>query len=239
MTKRTQCAAAPAVNLGTHNNFIPMIVKTMIPLIALFAAGSTLAAIPNQASALAVLASDAGIEEKARACQHLAAVGGPDAVPVLAAFLADEKLAAHARSGLENIKDPAAGEALRKALPLLSGRLLAGVVTSLGARREAAAVPDLEKLLADPSQGAALPVVAALGEIASTEAAKLTLKILKEGPPNLRIPAAHAALVAAARLGTDGRQRAAVAVLEAVRAAELPDHIKAAAAKDLATLKNP
>lgn len=204
--------------------------KSIIPLIAL-------GALPNQASALAVLASDAGTEQKARACQHLAAVGGPAAVPALAALLADEKLASHARSGLENIKAPAAGEALRKALPALSGKLLAGAVTSLGARRDAAAVADLEKLLAEPERGAALPALAALGEIATPEATAAILKVLAGGAAPMRIPAAHAALVAAANLRTNGELSAAGAALEAVRAAELPAYLKAAAANALVVLK--
>lgn len=232
-----ECAAAPAVNLGMHDNFNSMIVKPMIPLIALFAAGTSLAAIPKQASALAVLASDAGTEDKARACQQLAVVGGPAAVPALAALLADEKLASHARSGLETIKDPAAGEALRKALPALNGRLLAGAVTSLGARREVAAVADLKKLLADQERAVALPALAALGEIASPEAAEVILKVLSEGPPPMRIPAAHAALAAAGNLRTDGKQASATPLLEAVLAAELPDHLKTAANNGLADLK--
>ena len=121
-------------------------IRSLIPALLVFAlAGSGPAAETKttESAALAVLASEAGVHEKARACQQLAVVGGPAAVPALASLLDHEPLADYARSGLEAIQDPAAGEALRKALPRLKGRLLAGAVNSLGVRRDTAAVPDL------------------------------------------------------------------------------------------------
>ena len=89
---------------------------------------------------IAVLRSNAATFDKARACQQLAVVGGKQAVPALADLLGDEKLAAYARSGLESIADPAAADALRAALGRLRGNLLAGVVNSIGVRRDAKAV---------------------------------------------------------------------------------------------------
>ena len=89
------------------------------------------AAVSSESAALAVLASDAGLPEKARACQELGDLGGPKSVAPLAALLNKEHLADYARSGLEGIKDPSAGVALRKALPTLEGRFLAGAVNSL------------------------------------------------------------------------------------------------------------
>ena len=65
---------------------------------------------------IAVLQSNAGLFEKARACQQLGENGAKEAVPALAALLTDEHLNAYARSGLEGIADPSAAEALRKAL---------------------------------------------------------------------------------------------------------------------------
>ena len=116
-------------------------IRSLLPaLLALSLTGSVPAAeLPSEQSMLDVLASGADIHEKARACQELAVVGGPKSVPALAALLDQEHLAAYARSGLESIKDHSAGEALRKALPTLKGRLLAGAVNSLGVRRDTAA----------------------------------------------------------------------------------------------------
>lgn len=179
----------------------------------------------NESQALEILVSSAGVEEKARACQQLAIVGGASAVPALAGLLGDGQLASHARSGLENIKDPLAGEALIKAMPSLDGRLLAGAVTSLGVRRETAAVPVLQVLIGDQKRGAAGPALAALGQIASDQAMGIILKTLSAGPPELRVPAAHAALAAAEKVDPESKAK----LVEAVRSADVPDHVKAAA----------
>ena len=179
----------------------------------------------SESQALATLASNDGTEGKARACQQLAIVGGAAAVPALAGLLGNEKLASHARSGLENISDPLAGAALIKALPSLDGRLLAGAVTSLGVRRETAAVPELQLLIDDPKRGAAEPALAALGQIASDQALVIILKILSTGPAGLRVPAAQAALTATERVDPESKAK----LFKAVNSADVPAHVKAAA----------
>jgi hypothetical protein len=189
-----------------------------------------------EAAALAVLASAAGLHEKARACQELAVVGGAAAVPALAALLDQEHLADYARSGLETIRDPAAGEALRKALRVLEGRLLVGVVNSLGVRREIAAVPDLQKLALDPKRGVAPEALASLGMIGTGEAAKTLQKVVTDGPADLRIAAAHASLVAAERLAKDGNVVTARGLLERVVRTLPPGHLVTVAKSQAAGL---
>jgi len=192
-------------------------IRPFVPsLLALALAGSGLAAETPEAAALAVLASNAGVHEKARACQQLGVVGSPAAIPALAALLDQEHLADYARSGLEGIQDPAAEEALRKALPKLEGRQLAGVVNSLGVRRDTAAVPYLQKLALDSKRGVASEAVASLGMIGSVEAAKTIHTALTTGPAEMRVPAGHAALAAAAHLAKAGNPAAARVLLEAV-----------------------
>ena len=186
---------------------------------------------PKEQAQLAVLASSADLHEKARACQELAVFAGPASVPALAALLDQENLADYARSGLEGIKDSSAGDALRQALGKLSGRQLAGVVNSLGVRRETAAVPDLQQLILDPKQGAVAEALAALGLIGSAEAARILQTFLTHGPADLRVPAAHAALTAAAQLAKEDNVAAARGLLDAVGRA-LPDGNLATVAKN-------
>ena len=221
MPKPTACAAAPAARRGTPEPKILLdtmiAIRSFVPsLLVLALSGSGLAAETPEATALAVLASQAGVHEKARACQQLGVVGGPASIPALAALLDQEHLADYARSGLEGIKDPAAEAALLKALPKLEGLYLAGVVNSLGVRRDPAAVPDLQKLALDPKRGVASEAVASLGMIGNVEAAKTINMVLTTGPAELRVPAAHAALAAAARLAKAGDPAAARVLLDAV-----------------------
>lgn len=191
---------------------------------------------PKAAAHLAVLASNAEMQEKARACQELGNYGGPESVPALAALLNHEYLADYARSGLEGIKDPAAGKALRQALGKLNGRYLAGAVNSLGVRREIAAVPDLQKLALDPKRGVAEEALASLGMIGNADAAKTLKKVLADGPANLRTPAAHASLIAAAQLAKDGNRVAARELLESIVRALPPGQLPTVAQNQAATL---
>ena len=215
-------------------------VRTLLPALVIFAtAHSGSAAIATEAAALAVLASNAGLQAKARACQELGDVGGSASVAPLAALLDQEHLADYARSGLEGIKDPAAGKALRQALGKLDGRYLAGVVNSLGVRREIAAVPDLQKLALDAKRGVASEALASLGMIGTAEAAKTLTKVLTDGPADLRIPAAHAALVAATQMAKEGKGAAARGLLDVVVRTLPPGYLPTAAKSQIAVLSAP
>jgi len=92
------------------------------------------------------------------------------AVPALAALLADEKLAHMARYALEPIPGPEVDAILRKALGQLKGRLLVGVIGSIGVRRDAQAVGALVGLLKDPDTEVQQAAARALGMIATAEA---------------------------------------------------------------------
>lgn len=183
---------------------------------------------------LALLASDASVELKGRACQQLSLVGGPDAVPALAKFLDDAKLSVCARSALESITSPLAGEALLQALPTLADGCLGGAVDSLGVRREVAAVPALQGLVKDTARGAAVEALTALAKIATPEALATIQQTLTAGPAALKVPAAHAALAAARRLASLSQTEAAQPLLHAVMKAAVPAHIQAAAQAQLA-----
>lgn len=90
---------------------------------------------PDPQAAIRILTSDAGVFEKAKACQRLAIAGDASAVPTLAELLADDRLATYARTALERIPGPEADEALVAALDELDGRPLAGVIASIEKRR--------------------------------------------------------------------------------------------------------
>ena len=184
---------------------------------------------PPSADLVAVLTSDTDPQKKAFACQQLAVVGEPEAVPALAGLLEDEQLADYARCALELIAAPVPGAALRQALAKLNGRRLAGVIDSLGVRRELAAVPELCRLADGPADDAATEALAALGKIASPEALACVRATLQSPADGRRLAAGHAALAAADALLKQGDAKAATGMLDAVAAARLPAHVTAAA----------
>ncbi|MCX6879796.1 MAG: DUF1080 domain-containing protein [Verrucomicrobia bacterium] len=185
---------------------------------------------PSSADLIAVLDSDADLQKKAFACQQLAVAGDPESVPALAKLLADDQLADYARSALEWIAAPAAGAALCQALVKLDGRRLAGVIDSLGVRRELTAVPELCRLAAGAEDDAAAEALAALGKIANPEALAGVRAALQSPVDGRRLAAGHAALAAADGLLKQGDAKAATGVLDAVATAKLPTHVTAAAA---------
>ncbi len=229
--KPTACAAVPVAIPGMPETQFHPYMKAFrylwIPFLTLVPGVINVSAEWDEATALAVLDSDT--EKKARACQVLAVVGGPEAVPALAELLHDKQLASYARTALEVIEDPSAGEALRAALPNLDGRMLAGVVTSIGVRGDEAAVPALRELAANSQSEVANSALAALARIGSEEALATVVQALNQGPADLRVSAAHAALAAAEKLAKAGNDQAAQRLLEAVQAAVLPEHIRRAA----------
>jgi len=197
-------------------------------ILAILLAGSVSAAAAAESNSqktdrlLRVLQSDAPMFDKARACQQLGEIGTAKAVPALARLLDDEHLAAYARSGLEGIGGPEAAEALRNALAQLRGTRRVGAVNSLGELRDVRSVDALTPLALDPASGASAEALLALGRIANEPAVALLRRVLAGNDPTQRIHGAAACLLAAERQLSDGNAKAAVALYDAVRTADIP-----------------
>lgn len=182
---------------------------------------------------LPVLQSAATTKDAQRyICRWLALVGSAKSVPALAPLLADTELAHAARMALEPMPNPAAGAALREGLRRLKGNLLAGVIASLGIRRDAQAVADLgvHALNADPL--IAETALRALGAIGTPEAASILDRI--QPPDALARTLARARITAAGHLAASGHRSAAVAIYRSlVELAQQPQGIRVAAFKGL------
>ncbi len=160
--------------------------------------------------------------EKALACKQLAIHGTSQAVPELAALLADEQLASWARIALEAIPDPSADEALRKATHALKGKLLVGAINSLGVRRDVGAVDALVSHLKNQDVEVAAAAAIALGHISNPPATQALRQSLASATGQLRSAAAEGCVLCAERLMADGKNDAATEIYEQVRKAEVP-----------------
>ena len=178
---------------------------------------------------IAVLGSDAPQKEKVDACRHLALIGTGDAVPALAALLGDEKLSHMARYALEPIPDPAVDGALRDALGKVKGRLLVGVIGSIGVRRDAKAVPALAKNLQSSDADVVRAAARALGRIGTSDAVNVLQQRLATAPAELRPAVADGCLSSAEALLARGKRSEAAAMYESVGKADLPKHFRVAA----------
>lgn len=178
---------------------------------------------------IAVLKSDASVFDKAKACQRLAVVGEKEAVPALAALLADEQLSNYARYGLEAIPDPAADDALREAMGQFEGNRLIGVISSIGRRRDAKAVDGLAKWLTDDDPAVAAAAAKALGYIGNAQAAGILQKALTKASPEQRPATASACLLCAEGLLKQEQRDQAFGLYDTVREADVPKHVVMAA----------
>lgn len=169
-----------------------------------------------------VLQSDAPAAEKAITCKRLAIYGTKDAVPALAPLLLNKELSSWARTALEAIPGPEAEAALRDATGKAQGRLLVGVINSIGVRRDAQAVSGLVGKLKDADADVAAAAAVALGHIGSDPAAQALEQSLAQAPALVRPAVAEGCILCAEKYLADGKSAESVKLYDAVRQADLP-----------------
>jgi len=143
---------------------------------------------------LGLLQGEATDDGKWEACRQLRSVGSDDSVPVLTKMLMREDTSEMARFALEKIQGTAADRALRDALRSSSGKIRLGLISSLGHRGSRQAVADLARIAGGTDEAEAEAAVAALGGIATQDAANSLVRFLGSENEWLRISAAGALL---------------------------------------------
>jgi len=215
---------------------LPQLVRIATASFLIIATGASIVAAQQpppaegtEADLIAVLQSaDAPLFDKAKACQQLAVIGTKECVPTLAGLLGDEKLSHYARYGLEPLPDPSVDEALRTALGDLDGGLLVGVINTIGMRQDEEAVDALTQLMDDSDAQVAGAAAGSLGQIHTPDAIA-ALKAALDGSEPLRTAAGDAALTAVDMLIAEGNGAEAAAICDALRKADVADHIHIAA----------
>jgi HEAT repeat protein len=187
-------------------------------------------ATAQQAELIAVLRSDAPLEEKSAACRQLARIATKDAVPALASLLGEERLSHMARYALEPIADPSVDQALREALGQLQGRPRLGVIGSLGVRRDAQAVDPLTALLTGPDQAAARAAARALGRIGTPAAATALQDAVPQASDQTRLAVCEGLLRCAEALAAEGQSTVSQTIYDQLRSLQAaPSQVRAAA----------
>ena len=135
---------------------------------------------PQVASALAKGLADpaAGEKVKLQLLELLGSVGGPEAVPGVAAALLDTKLQDFARKALERIPHEAASRALEAAAKVASGEWRDALVVTLGKKHDRTAVPFLleaVKIEGGPRLAAA-KALARIGDPAAIDAIRSAIE---------------------------------------------------------------
>lgn len=171
---------------------------------------------------IAVLKSDAPAAEKAITCKRLVFFGTKDSVPALAPLLLDESLTSWARTALEAIPGPASDAALRDAAKKAHGRVLVGILNSIGARHDGKAVGLLAGKLKDEDAQVASAAAVALGQIGGSKAARALNRALTASAPAARPAVAEGAVRCAEHFLNSGKLAAARKLYDATRQASVP-----------------
>ena len=205
-----------------------------LPLaLALLLLGSTrgvaAAELETEAQCIQVLQSDASLADKDAACARLKFIGTPQSIAALAGLLTDEQLSHSARYALEPMSSPEAGRSLIEALPKTSGLTKAGIITSLGVRREAAAVPALHPALTDSDAAVATAAATALGDIATPEATAALQAALNSPAGPVQTAVVDATLRCANRLLAAGDQKQALAIFHRLYSGQTNEGVRVAA----------
>lgn len=126
---------------------------------------------------------DATHDAKLFACKQLSLIGGRKSVPLLARMLLNDDTAYMARYALERIPESSALTVLRDTLPVVEAEHRAGIVTSLGVRRDTRSVDVISTAVHDEDPRVAEAAMRALASIATIDAANTLLAAieLKEG----------------------------------------------------------
>jgi HEAT repeat protein len=161
-------------------------------------------------------------DEKAIACKQLAIYGSKAAVPELARLLSDERFASWSRIALEAIPDPSADEALIGAAGKLQGKLLVGVINSIGVKRSAQAVDPLAARLKDADEDVASAAAVALGKIGGEHAIHAMHDAFETATPAVRSAIAEGGILCAERCLAEGQDSEAIEIYDVIRQADVP-----------------
>ncbi len=171
---------------------------------------------------IAFLDSEATTAAKMEVCRHLRTIGSERAVSALQRMLLKTETSDIARYTLEKIPGHDVDVILLQAMNRSQGGIKLGLISTLGHRRTADAVPALLKLAAAPDPKMAEAALAALGNIASSEAAAGLTKILKSSQGEPRIQTGAALLACAETLRAGDRNNEASEIYAQIIGSQVP-----------------
>jgi HEAT repeat protein len=187
----------------------------------------------------AVLSSSDSRDAKDYALRTLRVIGTAESVSAIAPLLEDKDLSHMARYALELNPSPEAGNALREALPKVSGKLKIGVIGSLASRHDTESVAAIAASLTDTDKDVACTAAHALGAIGDADAAMQLGEFLAKAPDEVKPAATDAYLASAEKLAKNGKKSEAIAIYKSLMGEGEPKHVRLAATHGLLMASGP
>ncbi len=177
---------------------------------------------------IAVLQSpDSTPDAKSWVCRTLRLAGSEQCVPAVTPLLTDPKLGPDAQFALRSLHGDKVDEALRACLSKTTGLLKAGIIQTLGARRDAKSVSTIGPTASDADPVVADATLYALGQIGGPDA----LKALQNAKPAASLERArqHGIVVCAESLLAQGNKSESAKVCRKLYTSSRDGVIKSAA----------
>jgi HEAT repeat protein len=176
-----------------------------------------------------VLKSDANQAAKAAACRALKAEGTAQSVEAIAPLLTDVRLSHEARIALESIPGAEASAALRSAVAKTDGTLRAGILDSIGERRDPEAVAVVATTLDDDDLQVVTSAALALGKIGTAEAIRKLEDAYEQAVVERRTAIGDGLISGAIRLQQAGSDDRAAQIFRKLATSDQPSAIRSAA----------
>ena len=178
--------------------------------------------ITSEPELIAILQSDGPAADKAMACKRLAIYGSEKCVTDVGKLLRDEQLSSWARITLEAIPGKESSQVLREAANSVKGRLLIGVLNSIGVRRDVDSVEVLAKHVTDSDAGVASAAAVALGRIGNETSTEVLKKSMAKVGDEVRSAVAEGLVLSAEASMMQGKLDYAKDIYDSVRSAKVP-----------------
>lgn len=183
-------------------------------------------------SLAAVLSTDVSRDAKDYVCRKLMIIGTAASVPALAKLLPEKDHSHMARFALARIPAPEAAAAMRDAMVALNDDLKIGMISSLGARGDAASVHALGELLDNENAQIARSAALALGDIRNAAAAQALLEA-KPGDPEVVRAVIDGRLACAEEFLSSGDKTQAMAIYKSLLGADQTKLVRLAATRGM------
>ena len=177
--------------------------------------------LSDEAELIAILKSDGPPADKAMACKRLAIYGSEKCVLDVGKLLKDEQLSSWARITLEAIPGKASNQVLRTESESVKGRLLVGILNSIGVRRDVESVDLLSKYVMDSDTSVASAAAVALGRIGNPASTEVLKQSIAKVGDDVRSAVAEGLVLSAERSMLEGKLSIAIEVYDLVRGSKV------------------
>jgi len=177
--------------------------------------------LSDEAELIAILQSDGPPADKAMACKRLAIYGSEKCVLDVGKLLKDEQLSSWARITLEAIPGKASNQVLRTESESVKGRLLVGILNSIGVRRDVESVDLLSKYVMDSDTSVASAAAVALGRIGNPASTEVLKQSIAKVGDDVRSAVAEGLVLSAERSMLEGKLSIAIEVYDLVRGSKV------------------